>query len=149
MGFGFPSSIGAQFGCPDKLVFDIAGDGSIQMVSHEFATAVINKLPIKIILLNNGNLGMVKQWQELFYKKRYSETIVRDCVDFVKLVEAYGGVGIRVRKKEDVEKAIKDAISINNLVLIDFHIDPDENVFPMVAPGAPISEMMVLGKEKK
>ena len=149
MGFGFPSSIGAQFGCPDKLVFDIAGDGSIQMVSHEFATAVINKLPIKIILLNNGNLGMVKQWQELFYKKRYSETIVRDCVDFVKLVEAYGGVGIRVRKKEDVEKAIKDAININNLVLIDFHIDPDENVFPMVAPGAPISEMMVLGKEKK
>lgn len=149
MGFGFPSSIGAQFGCPDKLVFDIAGDGSIQMVSHEFATAVINKLPIKIILLNNGNLGMVKQWQELFYKKRYSETIIRDCVDFVKLVEAYGGIGIRVKKKEDVEKAIKDAININNLVLIDFHIDQDENVFPMVAPGAPISEMMVLGKEKK
>lgn len=149
MGFGFPSSIGAQFGCPDKLVFDIAGDGSIQMVSHEFATAVVNKLPIKIILLNNGNLGMVKQWQELFYNKRYSETLVRDCVDFVKLVEAYGGVGIRVKKKEDVEKAIKDAININNLVLIDFHIDPEENVFPMVAPGAPISEMMVLGKEKK
>ncbi|MDD3520939.1 MAG: biosynthetic-type acetolactate synthase large subunit [Actinomycetota bacterium] len=149
MGFGFPSSIGAQFGCPDKMVFDIAGDGSIQMVSHEFATAVVNKLPIKIILLNNGNLGMVKQWQELFYKKRYSETIVRGCVDFVKLVEAYGGVGIRVKKKEEVEKAIKDAISIDNLVLIDFHIDPDENVFPMVAPGAPIKEMMVLGKEKK
>ncbi|HHT78744.1 MAG TPA: biosynthetic-type acetolactate synthase large subunit [Actinobacteria bacterium] len=149
MGFGFPSSIGAQFGCPDKLVFDIAGDGSIQMVSHEFATAVVNKLPIKIILLNNGNLGMVKQWQELFYNKRYSETLVRDCVDFVKLVEAYGGTGIRVKKKEDVEKAIKDAININNLVLIDFHIDPEENVFPMVAPGAPISEMMVLGKEKK
>ncbi len=149
MGFGFPSSIGAQFGCPDKLVFDIAGDGSIQMVSHEFATAVINRLPIKIILLNNGNLGMVKQWQELFYKKRYSETIVRDCVDFVKLVEAYGGVGIRVKKKEEVKDAIKKAISIDNLVLIDFHIDPDENVFPMVAPGAPLSEMMVLGKEKK
>ncbi len=149
MGYGFPSSIGAQFGCPDKLVFDIAGDGSIQMVSHEFATAVVNKLPIKIILLNNGNLGMVKQWQELFYNKRYSETLVRDCVDFVKLVEAYGGVGIRVKKKEDVEKAIKEAINIKNLVLIDFHIDPDENVFPMVAPGAPISEMMVLGKEKK
>lgn len=149
MGFGFPSSIGAQFGCPGKLVFDIAGDGSLQMVSHEFATAVINRLPIKIILLNNGNLGMVKQWQELFYKKRYSETIVRDCVDFVKLIEAYGGVGLRVKKKEEVRDAIKKAISIDNLVLIDFHIDPDENVFPMVAPGAPLREMMVLGKEKK
>jgi acetolactate synthase-1/2/3 large subunit len=149
MGFGLPSSIGAQFGRPDKLVFDIAGDGSIQMVSHEFATAVVNNLPIKIILLNNGNLGMVKQWQELFYKKRFSETNIRDCVDFVKLVEAYGGVGIRVKKKKDVEKAIKDAIKIQNLVLIDFQIDSDENVFPMVPPGAAISEMLVLEKEKE
>lgn len=142
MGFGLPASIGAQFGKPDKLVFDIAGDGSIQMVSQEFATAVVNKLPIKIILLNNGSLGMVKQWQEIFYDKRYSETCVRGCVDFVKLVEAYGGIGFRVKEKKDVKETIAKAISINNLVLIDFWIDPEENVFPMVAPGAPISEML-------
>jgi len=149
MGFGFPASIGAQFGRPDKMVFDIAGDGSIQMISQEFATAVVNKLPIKIILLNNGTLGMVKQWQELFYNERYSETCVRGCVDFVKLVEAYGGIGFRVKEKKDVEKTIKEAMSINNLVLIDFWIDPDENVFPMVAPGSPISEMLDHKQVKK
>jgi len=142
MGFGLPASVGAQFGRPDKLVFDIAGDGSIQMNSHEFATAIVNKLPIKIILLNNGYLGMVKQWQELFYAERYSETCIRGCVDFIKLIEAYGGVGIRVKDKKDVEKAIKEAINVNNLVLIDFWIDPGENVFPMVPPGSPIDEML-------
>jgi acetolactate synthase-1/2/3 large subunit len=149
MGFGLPASIGAQFGRPDKMVFDIAGDGSIQMISQEFATAVSNNLPIKIILLNNGNLGLVKQWQELFFKERYSETCVRGCVDFVKLVEAYGGVGIRVKEKNEVEKAIKEAINTKNLVLIDFWIDPEENVFPFVAPGAPISEMLDYKQVKK
>ncbi|MCX6384398.1 MAG: biosynthetic-type acetolactate synthase large subunit [Actinobacteria bacterium] len=149
MGFGLPASIGAQFGRPDKMVFDIAGDGSIQMISQEFATAVSNNLPIKIILLNNGNLGLVKQWQELFYNERYSETCIRGCVDFVKLVEAYGGIGFRVKEKKDVEKTIKEAMSINNLVLIDFWIDPDENVFPMVAPGSPISEMLDHKQVKK
>ena len=149
MGFGLPASIGAQFGRPDKMVFDIAGDGSIQMVSQEFATAVTNNLPIKIILLNNGNLGLVKQWQELFFKERYSATCVRGCVDFVKLAEAYGGVGIRVKEKNEVEKAIKEAIKIKNLVLIDFWIDPDENVFPFVAPGASISEMLDHKQVKK
>ncbi|MHB1376723.1 MAG: biosynthetic-type acetolactate synthase large subunit [Candidatus Humimicrobiaceae bacterium] len=149
MGFGLPASIGAQFGRPDKMVFDIAGDGSIQMVSQEFATAITNNLPIKIILLNNGNLGLVKQWQELFYKERYSATCVRGCVDFVKLVEAYGGVGIRVKEKNEVEKAIKEAIKVKNLVLIDFWIDPDENVFPFVAPGASISEMLDHKQVKK
>ena len=149
MGFGLPASIGAQFGRPDKMVFDIAGDGSIQMISQEFATAVTNNLPIKIILLNNGNLGLVKQWQELFFKERYSATCVRGCVDFVKLVEAYGGVGIRVKEKNEVEKAIKEAIKIKNLVLIDFWIDPNENVFPFVAPGASISEMLDNKQVKK
>lgn len=149
MGFGLPASIGAQFGRPDKMVFDIAGDGSIQMISQEFATAVTNNIPIKIILLNNGNLGLVKQWQELFYKERYSEVCVRGCVDFVKLVEAYGGVGLRVKEKNDVESAIKEAINIKNLVLIDFWIDPEENVFPFVAPGAPISEMLDHKQVKK
>jgi len=149
MGYGFPSSIGAQLGRPDKMVFDIAGDGSLQMISQEFATAVVNKLPIKIILLNNGSLGLVKQWQELFYNERYSETCIRGCVDFVKLVEAYGGGGFRVKEKKDIEKTIKEAMGIRNLVLIDFWIDPDENVFPFVAPGAAISEMLDHKQVKK
>jgi len=149
MGFGLPASIGAQFGKPDKMVFDIAGDGSIQMISQEFATAVSNNLPIKIILLNNGNLGLVKQWQELFFKERYSAVFVKGCVDFVKLVEAYGGVGIRVKEKDEVEKAIREAIKIKNLVLIDFWIDPEENVFPFVAPGSSIGEMIDHKQVKK
>lgn len=149
MGYGFPASIGAQLGRPDKMVFDIAGDGSIQMISHEFSTAVVNKIPVKIILLNNGSLGMVKQWQELFYNERYSHTCVNGCVDFVKLVEAYGGVGFRVKDKKDVEKTIKKAMEIDNLVLIDLIIDSDENVFPMVPPGSPISEMLNHKQVKK
>jgi acetolactate synthase I/II/III large subunit len=146
MGFGFPAAIGARMGKPDTTVIDIAGDGSIQMVSQEMATAVSNKLPVKIMLLNNGYLGMVRQWQELFWEKRYSQTCVYNCVDFVKLVEAYGGVGIRVQEKEEVEAAINKALSINNLVLVDFWIDREENVYPMVAPGSPIGNMLEDGK---
>jgi acetolactate synthase-1/2/3 large subunit len=142
MGFGFPASIGAQIGMPDNTVIDIAGDGSIQMVSQEMATATVNKLPVKIMLLNNGYLGMVRQWQEFFWERRYSQTCVYNCVDFVKLVEAYGGVGIRVKEKSKVEGAIKEALSINNLVLVDFWIDREENVYPMVAPGSPIDKML-------
>ncbi|HEY4696250.1 MAG TPA: biosynthetic-type acetolactate synthase large subunit [Candidatus Hydromicrobium sp.] len=142
MGFGLPAAIGAKIGMPDKTVIDIAGDGSIQMVSQELSTAVTNKINIKIMLLNNGYLGMVRQWQEFFFKKRYSQTCIYNCVDFVKLVEAYGGVGLRVKKKEEVEGAIKKALEINNLVLVDFWIDREENVYPMVAPGSPISEML-------
>ncbi len=142
MGFGLPASIGAKIGRPDKTVIDIAGDGSIQMVSQELSTAVTNKINIKIMLLNNGYLGMVRQWQEFFFKKRYSQTCIYNCVDFVKLVEAYGGVGFRVKKKEEVEGAIKKALEVNNLVLVDFWIDREENVYPMVAPGSPISEML-------
>lgn len=142
MGFGLPAAIGAKTGRPGKTVIDIAGDGSIQMVSQEFATAVSNKINIKIMLLNNGYLGMVRQWQEFFFKRRYSQTCIDNCVDFVKLVEAYGGVGIRVKKKEEVEGAIKKALEINNVVLVDFWIDREENVYPMVAPGSPISKML-------
>ena len=142
MGFGLPAAIGAKIGSPDKTVIDIAGDGSIQMVSQELSTAVTNKINIKIMLLNNGYLGMVRQWQEFFFKKRYSQTCIYNCVDFVKLVEAYGGVGFRVKKKEEVEGVIKKALEINNLVLVDFWIDREENVYPMVAPGSPISEML-------
>jgi acetolactate synthase I/II/III large subunit len=142
MGYGFPAAIGAKVGMPEKTVIDIAGDGSIQMVSQEMATATSNNIPVKIMLLNNGYLGMVRQWQELFWNKRYSHTGIYNCVDFVKLVEAYGGIGIRVTKKEDVEDAIREALKIDNLVLVDFWIEREENVFPMVAPGSTIDKMI-------
>ncbi len=142
MGFGFPAAIGAKIGMPDKTVIDIAGDGSIQMVSQEMATATANKIPVKIMLLNNGYLGMVRQWQEFFWDRRYSQTCVYNCVDFVKLVEAYGGVGIRVSKKDEVEGAIAKALEINNLVLVDFRIDREENVYPMVVPGSSMDNML-------
>ena len=141
MGFGFPAAIGVQAGNPKSIVFDIAGDGSIQMNIQELMTAVVNKLPVKIAVLNNGYLGMVRQWQELFYKKRYSSTPI-ESPDFVKLAEAYGAVGIRVTKKQDVEKAIKKAISIKNVVILDFVVEPEENVFPMVPAGEAINRMI-------
>ncbi|MFC1646318.1 biosynthetic-type acetolactate synthase large subunit [Candidatus Omnitrophota bacterium] len=141
MGFGFPAALGVQAGCPDKIVFDIAGDGSIQMNSQELMTAVANKLPVKIAILNNGYLGMVRQWQELFYKKRYSHTTLVNP-DFVKLAEAYGAKGIRVHKKDQVEKAITEAINTDNVVVLDFIVEPEENVFPMVPAGEAINRMI-------
>jgi acetolactate synthase-1/2/3 large subunit len=144
MGYGFPAAIGAQLGKPDAVVFDIAGDGSIQMNIQELATAVGNKIPVKIAVLNNCYLGMVRQWQELFYKKRYSHTCLHTdaCPDFVKLAESYGAVGIRVTAKSDVRKAIDTALSIDNVVLLDFHIEPEENVYPMVPAGQAINRMI-------
>jgi len=143
MGFGLPASIGAQVGRPDEIVIDIAGDGSVQMVSQELATAVANKLPINIFILNNGYLGMVRQWQELFYHRRYSSTdLAVGTPDFVKLAEAYGAKGIRVTKKAQVESAIKEAIKSPLPVVIDFVIEKEENVFPMVPAGGSIGEMI-------
>ena len=142
MGYGLPASIGAKVGKPDKTVIDIAGDGSIQMVSQEFATAVLNRIGVKIMILNNGYLGMVRQWQEFFYNKRYSHTSIENSVDFVKLIEAYGGVGFRVTEKSQVEETIKKALSIDNVVVVDFWIDREENVYPMVPTGSPINQML-------
>ena len=142
MGFGLPAAIGAQIGKPDKTVIDIAGDGSIQMVSQELSTAATNKIPIKIMILNNGYLGMVRQWQQFFWDRRYSQTCIYNCVDFVKLAEAYGGIGFRVKKKDKVGETISKALSLNRLVIVDFWIDREENVYPMVPPGSPISEML-------
>lgn len=142
MGYGLPASIGAKVGRPDKTVIDIAGDGSIQMVSQEFATAVFNRIPVKIMILNNGYLGLVRQWQEFFYNKRYSHTSIQNSVDFVKLIEAYGGVGFRVTEKSQVEETIKKALSIDNVVVVDFWIDREENVYPMVPTGSPINQML-------
>ncbi len=142
MGYGFPAAIGAQVGCPNKIVFDIAGDGSIQMNIQELTTAVANKLPVKIAILNNGYLGMVRQWQELFYKRRYAHTTLEHSPDFVKLAEAYGACGIRVTKKSEVKKAIKKALDIKKPVILDFQVEPEENVFPMVPAGQAINKMI-------
>ena len=142
MGYGFPAALGAKLGNPDKIVFDIAGDGSIQMNIQELATAVINKIPVKVAILNNGCLGMVRQWQEMFYKKRYSATILEPCPDFVKVAEAYGAVGIRVEKKEEVAPAIQKAIKTPHPVFIDFKVEPEENVFPMVPAGKALNDMV-------
>ena len=141
MGYGFPAAIGAKIGRPDKIVFDIAGDGSIQMNIQELATAVANKVNVKIAVLNNGYLGMVRQWQELFYKRRYSQTPITGP-DFVKLAESYGAVGIRVEKKKNVAKALREAIAIPNLVFLDFIVEEEANVFPMVPAGEAINRMI-------
>ncbi len=141
MGYGFPAAIGAKIGRPDKLVFDIAGDGSIQMNIQELATAVANKINVKIAVLNNGYLGMVRQWQELFYNRRYAGTPI-SAPDFVKLAESYGAAGIRVKNPKDVAKAIKEAIAIPNVVIMDFIIEEEENVFPMVPAGEAINRMI-------
>jgi acetolactate synthase-1/2/3 large subunit len=141
MGFGFPAAIGAQLGCPDKIVIDIAGDGSFQMNIQELSTAVNYKLPVKVAILNNGYLGMVRQWQELFYNKRYSHTLLSGNPDFVQVAKAYGADGFLVEKKEDVRPVIEKAISINGPVVIDFRVSPEENVFPMIPAGQAISQI--------
>ncbi|MDO8915835.1 MAG: biosynthetic-type acetolactate synthase large subunit [Coriobacteriia bacterium] len=142
MGFGLPAAIGAQFGRPGHLVIDIAGDGSIQMNSQEMATAAIEKQPVKVVLLNNGFLGMVRQWQELFYERRYSSSVLPPCPDFVKLAEAYGWLGLRVTDPKEVDAALNAAFDHDGPALIDFRVAPEECVFPMVAPGGSIDEML-------
>ncbi|MFC1503808.1 biosynthetic-type acetolactate synthase large subunit [Spirochaetota bacterium] len=171
MGYGFPASIGAQVAFPDMTVFDIAGDGSIQMNSQELATCVNYNIPVKIAILNNNYLGMVRQWQELFFNKNYSGTCLKRCdggkypskclrecekgkkikrkleytPDFVKLAEAYGAKGIRITERKNVEKAIKDAIAYKGPVVMDFRVYQFENVMPMVPAGAPINKMLISG----
>jgi len=145
MGYGFPAAIGAQVACPKDVVWDIAGDGSIQMNIQEMATAVVEKLPVKIAVLNNGYLGMVRQWQTLFFKDRLSHTDIRvGTPDFVKLAEAYGAVGIRVTDPSEVGPAIKKAMALKDRpCLIDFLVARDENVMPMVPAGGTVDEMLV------
>jgi acetolactate synthase-1/2/3 large subunit len=142
MGFGFPAAIGAKLGKPEKIVFDIAGDGSFQMNIQEIATAVNNKVGVKVAILNNGYLGMVRQWQQLFYKKRYSGTDLSPNPDFVKIAEAYGAVGMRVSEKDEVEDALRKAISVDGPVILDFLVEREENVFPMVPAGARLDEVI-------
>jgi acetolactate synthase-1/2/3 large subunit len=142
MGYGFPAAIGAQLAHPNKLVIDIAGDGSIQMNIQELATAGINKLPVKVAILNNHYLGMVRQWQELFYNERYSYTHLEVVPDFVKLAEAYGVVGLRATKPSEVEPVLKEAFKIKKTVFMDFVVYWKEKVYPMVPAGAPIDQML-------
>ncbi|MEA3427931.1 MAG: thiamine pyrophosphate-dependent enzyme, partial [Thermodesulfobacteriota bacterium] len=143
MGFGLPAAIGAQVAFPDKLVVDIAGDGSIQMNIQEMATAEQYGLPVKIVILNNQYLGMVRQWQELFYGKRYSGTGMEHTPDFVKLAEAYGAVGLRATKPEEIEPVLIKGLSSHRTVIMDFAVEREECVYPMVPAGAPITEMLL------
>jgi acetolactate synthase-1/2/3 large subunit len=149
MGFALPAAIGAQMGRRDDLVWATAGDGGFQMNIQELATIVQEKLPIKIAVLNNGYLGMVRQWQQLFFEGRYSGTPLLGP-DFAKVAEAYGITGFKVQEKEKVVPAIEQALAFDGPVLIDFKVEQEENVYPMVAPGAPVNEMIrrPVAKEK-
>ena len=144
MGFGLPAAIGAQLARPDALVVDIAGDGSIQMNIQELATAVECGLPIKVVILNNRYLGMVRQWQELFHDKRYACTGLGGSPDFARLAEAYGAVGLRATRPEEVEDVLRKGLASPKPVVMDFWVEPEENVYPMVPAGAPISEMLLV-----
>jgi acetolactate synthase-1/2/3 large subunit len=144
MGFGLPAALGAQVARPDKTVIDIAGDGSIQMNIQEMTTAVQFGLPVKIAILNNRYLGMVRQWQELFYDRCYACTDMEHAPDFVKLAEAFGAVGLRATKPKEVGPVIKKALSIKKPVIMDFHVEREEGVYPMVPAGAPITEMLLV-----
>lgn len=142
MGFGLPAAIGAQVAHPDAIVFNIAGDGSLQMNIQEMATAVQYKLPVNIAILNNRYLGMVRQWQELFFDKRYAHTDVSCAPDFVKLADAYGAKGFRVTKPEDVKPVLQEAINSPEPCIIDFMVEREENVFPMVPAGGSLNKML-------
>jgi len=144
MGFGLPAAIGAQIARPDKMVIDIAGDGSIQMNIQEMATAVQCCLPIKVVILNNGYLGMVRQWQELFYDRRYTCTSLDHSPDFVKLAEAFGAMGLRATKPEEVESVLSEGLASTQPVIMDFIVEKEEGVYPMVPAGAPITEMLLV-----
>jgi len=147
MGFGLPAALGVKCAFPDRLVVDIAGDGSIQMNIQELATAAQYNLAAKVVLLNNGYLGMVRQWQELFYEKRYSHTDMTYAPDFVKLAEAFGVVGLRATKPDEVERTLREGLSIDRPVLMDFRVSREECVYPMVHPGESITQMALGTRE--
>jgi acetolactate synthase I/II/III large subunit len=144
MGYGFPAAIGAQVAYPDSLVIDIAGDGSIQMNIQELATAVQFDLPVKIVILNNGCLGMVRQWQELFYEKRYAISRLECMPNFVKLAEAYGAVGYEIEHEGEVDRVLKKAFTNGKPTIVDVHVNPEEGVYPIVPAGAPLRDMLLV-----
>ena len=144
MGFGLPAAIGAQMACPDRLVVDVAGDGSIQMNIQELATAVQYGLPVKVVILNNRYLGMVRQWQELFYKKKYMATDIEHAPDFSRLAEAYGALGLKATKPEEVDSVLKEGLKSPGPAMMDFWVAREEGVYPMVPAGAALTEMLLV-----
>lgn len=146
MGFGFPAAIGAQVGNPDRLVIDIAGDGSFQMNIQELGTAVANNIPVKVIIINNFYLGMVRQWQEFFFNKRYSGTVLEHNPDFVKIAEAYGATGFRIERVEDLAETLVKAFATPGPVVVDCRVEREENVLPMVPANQPIDQMIGVNK---
>lgn len=143
MGFGFPAALGAKVACPDRPVVDVAGDGSFVMTEQDLACSVMENIPVTVIVLNNSVLGMVAQWQRLFYNRRYSGVNLGSSPDFVKLAEAYGAKGARVESQEEFSKAVRDAIQSEVTTVIDVPISPEENVFPIIPPGRGLKEMAV------
>ena len=141
MGYGLGAALGAKVGCPEQTVINIAGDGCFRMNMNEIATAVRSQIPVIQVIMNNHVLGMVRQWQNLFYDEHYSQTVFQDAVDFVKVAEGMGAIGIRVTTLEEFSKAFQEALSLNQPVVLDCQIDRDDKVWPMVAPGAAISEV--------
>jgi acetolactate synthase-1/2/3 large subunit len=141
MGFGLPAAIGAQVACPERLVVDVAGDASLQMNIQELGTMAHYQLPVKVVILNTPYLGMVRQWQELFYGHRYSQCQLAEPPDFVKLAEAYGIAGFRAETPAEVLPVLKAGLEASGPAVMDFRVDPEENVFPIVKPGTPLTEM--------
>lgn len=148
MGYGFPAAMGAKVGRPDKTVINIAGDGSFQMNSQELATVVQNDIPVVSVILNNGYLGMVRQWQELFYDRRYSYTFIKGSVDFVKLAEAYGALGLHAERPSEVRPAIEEAVNSGRPTVVEVIVECEANVYPMVPAGAAINEIIDLEEHR-
>jgi acetolactate synthase-1/2/3 large subunit len=144
MGFGLPAAIGAKAACPDKTVIDVAGDGSIQMNIQELTTSLEARLPVKVVLLNNRYLGMVRQWQDLFYDKRYSATNMECAPDFVKLAEAYGATGMRASKPSEVRETLEKGLATEGTVVMEFIVEREEMVYPMVPAGKSLTEMLLV-----
>lgn len=142
MGFGFPAAIGAQAACPGELVVDIAGDGSFQMTLQELATAVQHGLPVKVCIINNRFLGMVRQWQELFWERRYSHSCIDCQPDFVKLAEAYGALGLRATTPDELEEVLRVGLAAEGPTVIDIRVKREANVYPMIPSGGTVHDMM-------
>jgi len=142
MGFGLPAAVGAKVACPDETVICVAGDGSLIMNIQELATCVSEDIPVKIFLMNNGYMGMVRQWQELFWDRRYSSVVMGSSPDWVKLAEAFGAVGLRCDSASELEGTMRQALAADGPVLVDVHVTAEENCFPMIPPGAAARDLV-------
>jgi acetolactate synthase-1/2/3 large subunit len=150
MGYGLPAAIGAQFAQPEKTVIAVVGDGGFQMTLSELATAAIHKLPIKVMIINNNYLGMVRQWQSLFYENRLSGVDLKGNPNFVKLAESYGVKGFRIRRSADVRRIIRAALEYNDgPCVIDVEVEKEDNVFPMIPAGGAVGDMILEPKQQK